>query len=272
MSLTTPQKSFVGLLLLAGVISIPVAMHYQSDGKLRSEIEELRQQNQELARLREQSEKERKTEAADLERLRQEHGELLRLRGQISTLRSRETEVAQLQAENRQLKTAAQKSTAAPNPPNAAPSNAPRQPAESWANVGFATPAAAFQTLNWAISHQDTNVFASGLIWSDDQSRARAEAAFAAAPDSVRSRYGSLEGLVSSSFMGIASPAGFRIVSQFDRGDTSLVVAEKDFANGTVKPDKVQLQNDGQAYRQVIPPGMAERLIQREITAPSTGK
>ncbi len=211
-------------------------------------------------------------EAQELEGLRQEHKELVRLRGQVALLRARETELAQVQAENRQLKSDAQKAPATPEAPKISALNPSRQPAESWANVGFATPVAALQTLNWAMSHRDTNVLAGGLIWADDQNRAKAEAAFAAAPDSFRALHGSLEGFIYSFMIGTVNPAGFRIVSQVDRGDMSMVVVERDFANGAVRPDKVQFQREGEGFRQVIAPGLVERMIRSELSTTSNGR
>ena len=68
-------------------------------------------------------------------------------------------------------------------------------PAHLWANVGFATPAAALQTLNWAVANRDTNTFANSLTW-DAQAKAQAEALFATAPESVRQRYGTVDGVM----------------------------------------------------------------------------
>ena len=66
----------------------------------------------------------------------------------------------------------------------------PMIPAASWKNAGFATPASALQTLNWAAANRDTNAFLNGVSW-DPQARAQADALFAALPDSVRQQYGS---------------------------------------------------------------------------------
>ncbi|MSU20679.1 MAG: hypothetical protein EXS30_04710 [Pedosphaera sp.] len=271
MSLTKTKRILVGIILSAAIVT-PCVLHFQMKTRLSSEIEVLRQQNLDLTRLSEQSQRERKLEAQEFDGLRQEHKELVRLRGQVALLRARETELAQVQAENRQLKSDAKKAPVAPEPPKVSALNPSRQPAEAWANVGFATPAAAFQTLSWAMSHRDTNVLASGLIWADDQNRAKAEAAFAAAPDSFRGLHGSLEGFIYSFMMEAPNPAGVRIVSQVDRRDMSMIVVEKDFANGAVKPDKVQLQREGEGYRQVIAPGLVERMIQSELSKPTNGR
>ncbi len=62
------------------------------------------------------------------------------------------------------------------------------------ANVSFASPAAAFQTLNWAAGNRDTNAFLNALSW-DPQARQRAEALFDALPERMRQQYGSVDGV-----------------------------------------------------------------------------
>jgi len=90
----------------------------------------------------------------------------------------------------------------------------PMVPAHQWANVGFATPADALQTLNWAVANQDTNAFGNALIW-DAQARARADALFAAAPESVRQKYGTVDGVIYDWWLNNATPvAAARVLSQ----------------------------------------------------------
>ncbi len=265
-----------GLVLTAGM-AVTLVLQYQTNARLRSEIEALQQQTQELNRLSEENQKlqARMVDPQELERLRQEHSELLRLRGQAAVMRAREAELAQVQAENRQLKSQAPKGPAnpgAPKPLAPSPSDAPHLPAEAWANVGFATPAAAFQTLNWAILHRDTNALANALIWTDEPTRLKAEATFAATPEAFRARYGSLDGFMQSSFLGTPNGAGFRIINQVDRGDMSVLAVERDTSDGGVKTSRVQFQREGDGYRQIIAPGMADKLIQSEVLAETKGK
>ncbi len=100
----------------------------------------------------------------------------------------------------------------------------------------------------------------------------KAEATFAATPDSFRARYGSLEGFIHSSFMDTANPTGFRIISQADKGDMSVLGVERDYSDGGVKAARVQFQRDGDGYRQVIVSEMADKMIQSELIVVSKGK
>jgi DNA primase len=268
MNQTKSKTGLVGVLLIVGMAAVAV-VQYQTNGRLRSEVEALQQQTQELSRLREENERlqARIVDPQELDRLRQEHAELIRLRGQAASMRAREAELAQVQAENRQLKSQAQKgpTNADAMRTSAVSTNAPRLPAEAWANVGFATPAAAFQTLSWAIARRDTNTLANSLIWADAPAREAAEAAFAAAPDAFRARYGSLDGFIHSSMMEMANTAGFRIGTQVDRGDRSVLAVERESPDGSVNVARVQFQREGDTYRQVLGPGMAEKMIQNEL-------
>ena len=92
--------------------------------------------------------------------------------------------------------------------------DAPFAPAASWANVGVATWADAVQTLFWAKARKDTNVLAKTVIW-DPALKAGLEAQLAAAPNSVRQRFGSVEGLLRDWWFNyMASVDSYRVIAQ----------------------------------------------------------
>ncbi len=245
--------------VLVVAVVAPLVIQYQTNTRLREENDSLGAQTaqlDELKNLRAETERLFQSQAATNNAQLQE---LLRLRGQAASWRAREAELVQLQAENRQLKSPAPKAPAIAT-------DVPRVAAETWANVGFATPAAAFQTVNWAMTHHYTNVLASALVWPDVQTKMKAEAAFAATPESVRARYGSLDELIYSSymggFMGMSTATGFRILNQVDQGNRSILSAQRDLADGRSTMDKATFQSDGTSYKQVIVPGIVDRMIQ----------
>ncbi|MSU59306.1 MAG: hypothetical protein EXS35_14245 [Pedosphaera sp.] len=94
--------------------------------------------------------------------------ELLRLRGEVGVLRKQKAEVEKLHAENRQL-------LAATGQPLQSPGQTMSDfvPKESFTNVGYATPEAAFQTFSWAWQQGDTK---SILASVSAEGRARMEA------------------------------------------------------------------------------------------------
>jgi hypothetical protein len=204
-----------------------------------------------------------------LARLRGEHAELVRLRGQVAALRqqatggqnaqdslnqierNKATKAAKLAGEAEQGQALLRKSP-----------EIPMLPASSWTNSGFANPASALQTLNWAVRNQDTNAFASAMMW-DAQTRAQADSLFSALPQSVQERFGSLDGLIFDWMLGRATPtASFRVLSQTEQGpDDMTVVEQHQYVDGRVRENSVPFHRDENgSWRQVIPPELMPKL------------
>ena len=135
-------------------------------------------------------------------------------------------------------------------------------PASSWTNLGFATPVSTIQTLNWALVNQDINAFASAMMW-DAQVMARAGALFAALPQSVQERYGSLDGLILDWVVG-HSPAtdSYRVLSQTEQGpDDVTLVEQRQLVDGQVRENSVHYHRDETgSWRQVIPADQMPKL------------
>jgi RNA polymerase sigma factor (sigma-70 family) len=179
----------IGAVIAAGV-SAPIIVQHQTNARLREQIEALRSQ---LSQTPQPQQAKVATDRAGLEQLPNNNAELLRLRGEVASLRQQVASFANNRNATEQLK--ALKRSGEEEEGKALLAKSPEillVPANQWANVGFTTPAAAFQTLNWAVANHDTNAFAGALVW-DAQARARADALFAAAPESVRQRYGTVD-------------------------------------------------------------------------------
>lgn len=92
--------------------------------------------------------------------------ELVKLRNEAARLRQQTGELQQLQAQNSQLRSALQTGNGRPTAVPATLSDKPPlavYPRSAWAFAGFATPEAAFQSLNWAASTGDLDTFLSNL-------------------------------------------------------------------------------------------------------------
>ncbi len=169
----------------------------RTNAKLRSEIDSLRQQTQKLARLREENQRlGRLKETADTreQNLAREQEQLGRLRSEPKTSKP----------DSKLSKTIEMIETP----------NAPFVPSANWANVGVATWADAVQTLFWSKARKDTNVLANTVVW-DPGIKARLEAQLAAAPNSVRQRFGSVDGLLYDWWFNyVTSVDGYRVYSQ----------------------------------------------------------
>ncbi len=177
--------------VVAASVTVPIIVQHQADTRLKTQIETLRSQLLAQAQQIDGA----SNDADDLDQLRPDLAELLRLRGEATSLRQRVASLTNTQTDSEKrgtlLKQAAEeaqgKALLAKSPEIAL------VPAHLWTNSGYASPAAALQTLNWAVANRDTNAFVNALVW-DEQAKARAETLFTAAPDSVRQKYGSVDG------------------------------------------------------------------------------
>ena len=141
----------LGALLVAGAI-VAVREHKATAG-LRENNRSLRQQVEQLAGVNEESQRlstllaRASSPALPEAQMR----ELLRLRGEVGVLRQQTNELAKVQAENSQLRSA---SNGLPprDPSQPAPDYLPRQ---SWAFAGYADPDSALQSCLWAWSRGD---------------------------------------------------------------------------------------------------------------------
>jgi RNA polymerase sigma factor (sigma-70 family) len=263
--------------LVAAGAATPVILQYQTNTRLRAELDSLRAQMAQRPQLP------AATDPGEAERWRREHEELMRLRGEVSLLRQRVAATPKTPSNSSEFerlkqaelaKMATEAATAqvllAKSP------DIPMIPAASWVNAGFATPASALQTLNWAAAKRDTNAFFNAVSW-DPQARANAEALFAALPDSVRQQYGSVDGVIIDWMLSHATPiAAFRVLSQTDQGpDDVTLVEQHQYTDDRVRENPVQFHRDENgAWRQVLPPEMMPKLgvvINNLAGAPPTG-
>jgi hypothetical protein len=206
--------------------------------------------------------------------------ELIRLRGKVGTLNLQVGEGQKAQNILNEIeRNNAPKSEPAggrPNPALLKSPEIPMLPASSWTNLGFATPVSTIQTLNWALVNQDTNAFASAMMW-DAQVMARAGALFAALPQSVQERYGSLDGLVFDWAVGQSPPTdSYRVLSQTEQGpDDMTLVEQHQYVDGQVRENSVHYHRDESgSWRQVIPAEempKLEAMINDLAAAPPAG-
>src|SRR5262249_33545476 len=140
------KSVLVGTLVVAGVAT-PIIIQHRANVRLQTELDALRTQTAPVLSTQQTV---GPADLAELERLRHENAELVRLRGEVAALRQR---VGSLQHENedpaariKAMKLASEESEAkillAKSP------EVPMVSARQWNNLGFATPASAFETLN----------------------------------------------------------------------------------------------------------------------------
>lgn len=243
----------VSLLVLAVVAGGASWSQRQASAVLRGEIELLREENAELARLRAENKRlnAQQVSAAEQERLRGDHVAVMRLRDEVEKskegLRLRERALAE----------------------KSVPALATGlKPMESFTNVGKATARAALETWMWAAHGGDTAVMADAMALSPE-SRQKAEELFARVPETVRVQYGTPEQLLAAAFAGasgmqttgmqvLSEQAGARIdgmdpVLRSDAAYKTLHV-QNQYANGSVREMDLVFQQTAEGWKQVIQP------------------
>jgi hypothetical protein len=245
---------------LVAAFSIPLVIQHQTNGRLLGETAAFRQQGTELARLREEVER-LTAEAQSLAGQREkERAELARLRGELAVTKTRETKTPSAAQSTRAGKPRTQSDTS-----EAAQGELVQR--DEWKNIGFQTPSSTVQTLEWAKTNGDTNVIANALAWPDENSRAGVEAIFAAAPESVRAKYGSADQYVLSLF-NHSGPLddrhtllSYRILEENVGQDEAILQLEYHYADGSTPVGPQRYVRIGNEWRQAL-----------DFDAPSQGK
>jgi len=258
--MSKPKAIALGVAISAGALT-PIVVQYQTNHRLRSEIDGLRAQL-----LAPPAAQPVSTDAAELERLRGEHEELMRLRGQLSALRQQVANKSNLPASgdrNRTLKQAGSDAEAENAKALLAKSpEIPMIPANLWVNAGFATPASTVQTTEWATVNRDTNALLS-TISLEPESRAFADGIFARLPEATRQKYGSVDRILIDWRLNLdSSTVAYRILSQTEQGpDEATLVVQRQYADGNVRENSIQFYRDETGgWRQVMPPGAMGKL------------
>jgi RNA polymerase sigma factor (sigma-70 family) len=263
--------------LLAAGAATPVVLQYQTNTRLRAELDSLHAQMAQRPQLS------AATNPGEAERRRREHEELMRLRGEVSLLRQRVAAAPKTPSDSsdferlKQAELAKRANEAATAQVLLAKSpDIPMIAKASWTNAGVATPASAWQTLNWAAANRDTNAFLNAVSW-DPQARAHAEALFAALPDSIRQQYGSVDDVIIDMMLSQRPPvAALRVLSQAEQGpDDVTLVEQHQYADDRVRENPVQFHRDENgAWRRVLTAEMMPKLgggINNLASGPATG-
>ncbi len=243
----TKLKLSLSALVIAGATTALVVQH-QTQTKLREGNQSLRQRINQLQTDNENLSN-RVAAAGHSQSLSDEQlNELLRLRAEASVRHRQNENHGKAQSDAHQARLS---QTEANLPAVLDAPTVPLSPAADWANVGNASPTAAMQTLNWAMSKHDANVFSSLVAWDAD-AEAKAEALFAAAPESVRQKFGSVDGVLYAMLSDIPPIAGFAVVSQNIQGDEDTLIEQHQYQDGRVRQNQVTLHQFGDSWRIVF--------------------
>lgn len=124
-------------------------------------------------------------------------------------------------------------------------------PSSQWVNAGRATPDASLETFHWALAQHDTNAFAQALAW-DPAAQAKAEELFNAAPEAVRQKFGSIDGVVYALLSRLPPMSGYAVVSENTSGDSGTLVEQHEYEDGRVRQNQVNLHHFDDGWRVVL--------------------
>lgn len=159
-------KLIVGFVVLAGAAILWVVQH-QAQLRLREENKSLQRQLGQMLQIEADNERLSNLVAQASSQLPNEQFmELLKWRGEVGLLRQQTNGLQKLLEQNQQLQVAL---TSRNNSQNLQATNLPSKtpplavyPKASWTFAGYATPEAAFQSMNWAASSGNLNAFLDG--------------------------------------------------------------------------------------------------------------
>ena len=238
---------------MAASVTTPIVLQHFTNQRLKEEVAVLRQRTDDTSTLREDVERLRaETQSSERERSRQ-RTELARLQSELVALKAHQPQV--------EASTEPKASTKAESKTEEAGrgSTGKLLLAEEMRNVGFADPASAYQTLQWAKVKGQTNVIFNAVAWGDERTRAEVAAVFAAAPEAVRAKYGSADEFILHLF-DRSKPhedrdilVSSRILEENDvSGEEAALQVEYNWADGSTTKGPMTFVRIGNDWRQAL--------------------
>ena len=236
------KNGIFSILIVAAGVTV-IVLQQRDTTALRGEIEQLRGQKQENARLSEENRRltgDLAQAVAEAGVARDEHAELVRLRAEVDALKK---------ASARAGAAGVEKASA-------------MVPVAAMGNAGRATPRAAGQTEAWAMRRGDIDTVAS-LITFGPEERAKMEALVAALPDNLREQYGTPERLMALLMTGMPRPvAAVQVVDEAEDGpDDYIQHVQLQYADGRTRTDELSFHREAEGWSLVMSPAIVDRAV-----------
>lgn len=245
---TTKSKIFAAAVLTA-LLTVPVAIQYQSSRSLREEATFQSQQAGEMTNLR--------SEVLALKAALQKH--TMEREAQQAELRRLRDELASTKAQlDRALRIPVKPGTRAEAEPTTKPADDPLILAANWRNQGLATASATLQTLEWAKARGDTGMMLNCVAWGDEESRQRIEEMYSAAPESVRNQFASVDSFAldllnrSSARQDGSRITAYRVVEERASSDDMVLHVESHWTDGQKVVNPLRYVRVGNEWRQAL--------------------
>lgn len=145
---------------------------------------------------------------------------------------------------------------------------------ETWADVGLATPAAAYETALWAVREQDLDALAKTFVFRQDD-REKLAALIATLPEDARAKYASPEQVMALMISTGPEVEAFQILSETQQGPNTVVAqVQLQLASGSSLEGPIVFQGGADGWQLLLPQGEVAGAI-RFLTggpAPSSGE
>jgi RNA polymerase sigma factor (sigma-70 family) len=258
--LMTKLKIIAAVCVAVGAVT-PLILQHRENARLRAELESMRAQLPNIETAAASASAAPPMDADELRRLRDEQQELMRLRAQASAYRESQRALTNAQLEVARLETAMKAAQSRRGSAEPRALAAGLRPVRELQNLGHATPSSAFETVIWANSVNDMRQIARSLTF-DEESRPKAEQVLANASQAVRQEFPTIEDMVAKMMTKTTRVDGMRVLQEEEIAPgESRVITEWQFADGRVQPESWRFRRaaDG-AWQMVIEARMAEKL------------
>ncbi len=215
-----------------------MVLQQRANAKLRLEIDGLRQQTQELAKLRDENR---------------------RLAGMLANAQEAEQKVVGGQKDLPGSNAEPQTSTPGIDPskiikPIETP-DAPFVPAATWAKGSIDTWTNALESFLWATANRDSNAFANTVMW-DPKAKSWLQQRLTGSPESVRQRVRSIDGLLYDWWFnrGPTSIAAYRVTSYYANSISASAMVDLQDEYGKIGGRQILLHREQEDWHVMFPP------------------
>jgi hypothetical protein len=209
-----------------------------------------------------------------------------RLYANITPLRERAVQIAQVNAKNRHLLAEVARLNAlrreqadvihslALKRAEATGQQAPGfKPASDWRNSGNTTPTQAYETYVWATDHADMGVLA-GLLGITPEEKAKMAATFSSLPDDARATYGSPEMMFALLYAN-RNPVWFSAMDVQDEtaqfgGSATRLTVDLQYPGGQIREHEFYLARSADGWKKYISNEEADYTLSSQLGAEST--
>lgn len=248
-------KIVSGVAVVVAIAATAVSIQqYRTTHQLGAEMETLRAEVAVTKALRAENERLTAEKAAAEKEAQVAHTEVARIREAIAAKRAAAT--------NASARATANTGSSGEPGSKAGPLATGMTSLDVMQDVGRGTPAAAAQTLAYAISHGEIKTAASVLEF-EAADRAKIEAFIDGLPEAARAKFSSPEEIVALAMAGTPKPiAGVQLLNRsHPDADTEIQTVQLQYTSGEVKQTEIKFRRESDGWKQVVSSEIVDRVV-----------